>query len=391
MKVSSILNIVLAIALVVMCAKYVANGNKQGDSGSEDAVLENIATRTSIRAYEDKPVEKEKIRQLLKAGMAAPTAKNKQPWHFIVVTDKNLLRSIGERCHNAEMAEKAPLAIVVCGDMNKTAEGTTREMWVQDASAATENILLAAHAMGLGAVWTGTYPYPDRVKAYKEILKLPEHIVPFCGIIIGYAAENPAPKDKFKEENISYNFFGNGQTETTATPAPKEEGGFKEFDIVSQFGGNPFNYFTGDGLLLCTGNRKASNAMTIGWGGLGTLWQRPALSVYVRQNRFTHHLMETSPYFTVMSFKNKSILKYMGTHSGRNGDKAKHLGLHTLYTKNGTPYYQEADMVIECRTMYGTLLPVKGFREAGPRKFYEGKETAPHTMYVGEVIGAMKK
>lgn len=106
------------------------------------------------------------------------------------------------------MAENAPLAIVVCGNLEKALEGSARDYWIQDCSAATENILLAAHGLGLGAVWTGLYPIVDRVNAVSQLLKLPMHIVPLGAIVIGHPAESPQPKDKWNTENISYNEFG---------------------------------------------------------------------------------------------------------------------------------------------------------------------------------------
>ena len=106
------------------------------------------------------------------------------------------------------MAAKAPLAIVVCGDMQKTLTGIGQGFWVQDCSAATENILLTANALGLGAVWTGLYPNEERAKAVRDVVKAPEHIVPLCVIVIGHPADTPTPKDKWKPENVSYNKFG---------------------------------------------------------------------------------------------------------------------------------------------------------------------------------------
>ena len=211
MKTPSILNIILAVALVILSCKIAfLDGDGKNDAKSDaGSAIDNIMTRTSIRAYKDTPVEKEKIDTLLKAGMAAPTAKNKQPWHFIVVTDKAKLNTIAEITPNAKMAAGAPLAIVVCGDMSKAMEGEGQAMWVQDASAATENILLAAHAIGLGAVWTGTYPYKDRTAAVTKLFDLPQGIIPFCTIVIGYPDESPAPKDKWKPENVSYEAYGN--------------------------------------------------------------------------------------------------------------------------------------------------------------------------------------
>lgn len=99
-------------------------------------------------------------------------------------------------------------AIVVCGDMSKALEGDARSFWVQDCSAATENILLAAHALGLGAVWTGLYPNMERVNAVSEVLNLTDNIIPLCTVVIGYPAEQPQPKDKWNPDNVSYNECG---------------------------------------------------------------------------------------------------------------------------------------------------------------------------------------
>ena len=185
---SVVLNLVLAIVVVVLGVRLAsgkAPADKSADaeqsSNAEQAVLDNIATRTSIRDYEARPVENEKVDKMLRAAMAAPTAMNKQPWHFVVVDQRAVL------------------------DTEKMIEGGGRDFWIQDASAATENLLLAAHAMGLGAVWTGAYPAEERCKAISKALSLSDNLIPLNMVVIGYPAERPQPKDKFKEENISYN------------------------------------------------------------------------------------------------------------------------------------------------------------------------------------------
>ena len=195
----------LCVAVAAMACSCCCNG-AQNESETDRAavVLENLMTRTSIRAFTDQPVADETVEQLLRAGMAAPTAVNKQPWAFVVVQDRAMLDQLREVHPNARMLATAQLAIVVCGDMTKALEGAAREYWVQDASAATENILLAAHGLGLGAVWTGVYPNEARVAAISEALGLPEEIIPLCVIPIGYPAESPAPKDKWKPENVHY-------------------------------------------------------------------------------------------------------------------------------------------------------------------------------------------
>ena len=195
----------LRILTVVMAAVFTACIGRS--ENNDNAALENIMTRTSIRQYTDQPVEQEKVEAMLRAGMAAPTAVNAQPWHFVVINDKTKLNELSAANPRARMLKTAPLAIVVCGDMTKAMEGKGQAYWIQDCSAATENILLAAHALGLGAVWTGVYPMEDRMQPISETLKLPASIIPLCTIVIGYPAEQPKPKDKWKPENISYNEY----------------------------------------------------------------------------------------------------------------------------------------------------------------------------------------
>ena len=171
-------------------------------------VIESIMTRTSIRKFKDQPVEAEKVETMLRAAMAAPTSMNRQPWHFVVVSDKQVLGELAGQGRRGDMLRNAPLAIVVCGDLNKAFEEPMREFWVQDASAATENLLLAAHAIGLGAVWTGLYPNIERAGKVAQTLGMPETMMPMCTVVIGYPDEQPTPKDKWKPENVSYNAYG---------------------------------------------------------------------------------------------------------------------------------------------------------------------------------------
>ena len=202
------LKFMLAVALAAMLTA--CNGqNEVKNESNDNGMLETIMTRTSIRQYKDQPVEKEKIEAMLRAGMAAPTAVNAQPWHFVVVSDKAKLGELAAANPHAGMLKSAPLAIVVCGDMTKAMEGKGRQFWIQDCSAATENILLAAHAQGLGAVWTALYPMEERIQPVSEALKLPDTLIPLCTVVIGYPAEQQKPKDKWKPENVSYNEYGN--------------------------------------------------------------------------------------------------------------------------------------------------------------------------------------
>lgn len=190
-------------AVALFCAAVMS---VQAQNAACKAALANIMTRTSVRSYQNKAVPKELETIMLKAAMAAPTAMNQQPWAFVVVRDAEVLKKLAAAMPNAKMAAKAPLAIMVCADLtklNKFSSGNTT--WIQDTSAATENLLLAAHALGLGAVWCGVYPSDARVKSSRDILKLPANVVPACLVVIGYPAREHKPKDKWKPERIHYN------------------------------------------------------------------------------------------------------------------------------------------------------------------------------------------
>ena len=172
----------------------------------------------------------------------------------------------------------------------------------------------------------------------------------------------------------------------------QEENGFKKFNVREDFAENGFQWFH-DAELLAAGDREKSNAMTIGWGGIGTLWGCTALTVYVAEKRYTKEFMDRSEYFTVIAFDvaHSNVLNYMGRQSGRDGDKAKALGLHTAYTENGTPYYTEAEMVIECRIMYAAPFDPQYFKSDAPKNMYRNFPAGVHTMYIGEVVNAWRK
>ena len=203
---------VMAFSLIVAAFMTGCNCNNPDSNTSvnnegKDNAIETIMTRTSIRSFTDRAVSADTIEMLVRAGIAAPTAVNLQPWHFVVVNDRAEIDELGGNGRQSQMWHESPLVIVVCGNMEKAMEGVGQAFWVQDCSAATENILLAAHALGLGAVWTGCYPIEDRVANISQVLGLPEHIIPLCAIVMGYPNESPQPKDKWKPENVSYNGF----------------------------------------------------------------------------------------------------------------------------------------------------------------------------------------
>lgn len=163
---------------------------------------EAIITRRSIRKFKSTPIPSELIEKLLRAGMQAPSARNKQPWHFVIVTERDLLDKISVVHPYAYMLKEAPLGILICGDKNLE---ITVEYIVQDCSAATQNMLLAAHDFGLGAVWLGIYPREPRIKALRKLLNLPENIIPISMIAVGYPDEIKSPEDRFKPDRVHYN------------------------------------------------------------------------------------------------------------------------------------------------------------------------------------------
>ena len=171
----------------------------------ENQAIKNIMTRVSVREFTGEKISEAQIDTLLRAAMAAPSAINKQPWAFIVVTDEEKIAALGEALPYSRCSNHPAVAIIPCGDLSKAIPGEMANFWINDVSAATENLLLAAHAMGLGAVWTGLHPDMNRAKMVQEMLGLPEHIIPLCVVPVGVPAEQPDVKDKYKPENIHYN------------------------------------------------------------------------------------------------------------------------------------------------------------------------------------------
>ena len=165
------------------------------------AVLKNIFSRKSVRTYKDEPVSPEQVETLLKAAMAAPSGRNLQAWRFVVVREQAVKEKIAVGFN--KMIAKAPVAIVVCGQIAKD-DGEPNNNWTADCAAATENLLLTAEALGLGAVWTACYPYEDRMMPAIEALALPDNVKPYCIVPVGHPAVDEQPKDKWKPENIHY-------------------------------------------------------------------------------------------------------------------------------------------------------------------------------------------
>ena len=170
----------------------------------DNEILNCIANRKSVRKFTNQAVSKEQTITLVKAGMSAPSAKNQQVWTFVAITDRNTLDNLAEKLPYAKMLKTATLAIVVCGDMSKLSNPEIEINWIMDCSAATENILLAAEAIGLGAVWTAAYPYKDRIESVCTTLNMPENLIPLSVVPIGYSNDDSPVKDKWNENHLHW-------------------------------------------------------------------------------------------------------------------------------------------------------------------------------------------
>lgn len=191
------------LALAALAASCTHTPTDMQSSNNAKAVYDCILTRTSVRQFTAAPISEAQIDTLLRAAMAAPSAVNKQPWEFVVITDRATLDTIGSRFPNTRISSNVQVAFALCGNLHNALESHP-DYWIHDVSACAENLLLAAHSMGLGAVWCGIYP-TDRVAGVQEILHLPDYILPLCIIPVGHPAESPAPKDKWNPERVHYN------------------------------------------------------------------------------------------------------------------------------------------------------------------------------------------
>ena len=164
--------------------------------------MDVILTRRSVRKYHKKPLSEQIVKELLDAAMSAPSASNEQPWHFILINDPEILGKIPTFHNHAKMLSDASVAILVCGDLDLEKH---KGMWTQDCSAATQNILLAVRAKGLGAVWLGIFPREERTKGMKELTNLPDNVIPFSLISIGYPVEKQNKVNRYDDSRIHHN------------------------------------------------------------------------------------------------------------------------------------------------------------------------------------------
>lgn len=168
-------------------------------ASAQNPTLETIFSRKSVRTYTDQPVSVDDLMLLVKAGMAAPTGMNRQPWEFFIIQDKELMASLADKIPYARMLKEAQAAIVVMGNPEKSI------YWYLDCSAAAQNILLAAESIGLGAVWTAGYPFEDRMETISKAIGIPKPFLPLCLIPIGYPKGEQTPKNKWDESKVHLN------------------------------------------------------------------------------------------------------------------------------------------------------------------------------------------
>jgi nitroreductase len=164
--------------------------------------MEALLTRRSVRRYQDRPVPDDVVHDVLVAAMHAPSADNEQPWQFIVIDERRLLDAIPGIHQWAQMASRAPLAILVCGDSRFVQDPG---FWPQDCAAATQNLMLAAWDRGVGSVWCGVHSEASLEREFRRLLRLPEHVVPFALVVLGYPASPPPAVERVREDRVHRN------------------------------------------------------------------------------------------------------------------------------------------------------------------------------------------
>lgn len=205
------------LALAIVASALCISSCGGSDKGVNNPSIRNIMNRKSVRSFKDQPIPQEKMEAMLKAAMAAPTGMNVQPWSFVIVTDKSNYDKIFEGNFNLKIFKSAAAVVAICADTTfkwtpKEGEDRTpvtlpNSIWRDDMGACTENFLLAAESMGLGAVWTACYPYLDRMEPVRSALGLPLNVVPYSLVAVGYPDGENQPKDKWKPERIHYEMW----------------------------------------------------------------------------------------------------------------------------------------------------------------------------------------
>ena len=201
----------LASAMIMLTG---CGGGQKADAQTKDDAITTIMKRKSVRSYTGEKLSQEQIETLLKAAMAAPTGMNAQPWRFVVLTDPAVIADVFAN-ERGDMYKQAGAVFIVCGQTtvsqrprgqeNAEPQEVPNQFWYEDCGASTENLLLAAEAMGLGAVWIGCYPIQAKIDNLVSKLGIPENVMPYAIVPVGYPAGNDQPQDKWKPENVHYN------------------------------------------------------------------------------------------------------------------------------------------------------------------------------------------
>jgi nitroreductase len=174
-------------------------------------MLKTIFERRSIRKFTGEKIEREKLLELAKAGMAAPSSRDTRHFRFIIIDDGATVERLAENLPYAKMLHTAKHAVIVASDLDVAHGGSSSDYWAQDCSAAAENVLLAAQALGLGACWTAAHPREERVAIVKEILNMPPNVRPLCVIAVGVPTGEDKPRDKFRPDHVFWNVWNGGK------------------------------------------------------------------------------------------------------------------------------------------------------------------------------------
>ncbi len=196
------------LMLIVIISYLFSTSCIAKDDTNMNETLNTIFERKSVRNFiPDRQIPRETLELIVRAGMAAPTGRNIQPWEFIVLEDKEVMKKLAEALPYAKMLANASAAIIVCGYAEDSKHERASRLWMLDCSNASQNILLAVESLGLGAVWTAGWPYEERMNAIKAAVKMPDELLPLNVIPIGYPTGEDKPKDKFVPNRIHWNKF----------------------------------------------------------------------------------------------------------------------------------------------------------------------------------------
>jgi len=205
MKLSFILMLTVSLLFAIGC---IANDNKRLENIDANEALKTIFERKSVRNFvPNKHIPKETLELIIKAGMAAPTGRNIQPWEFIVIEDKEVMKALSEALPYAKMLENTSAAIIVCGYPEDSKHERASRLWMLDCSNASQNILLAVESLGLGAVWTAGCPYEERIAAIKAAVNMPDELIPLNVIPIVYPTGEDKPNNKYVPNRVHWNKF----------------------------------------------------------------------------------------------------------------------------------------------------------------------------------------